>query len=483
MAAPPARPKPKPAARPVAAPPRAATGFDWGNGSTGHSISLAAHKKHLADNAANKNPLYDPTEQLSGADLRNAAGDLTNLEFGPQRAALQRELDNTTTQGTALAGRASAYSSELADRDAALVPKMGDVGVELMNRLAGNQTDAAGDVNQALEASRQRAAADAAVRGGVGGDLQTAGAGSEAQQQLNRLAEQGQQSKDAAAAQTASYQQLAGLSAQARAQMGQEIQGQLLNRLANNQGEVRARQTDLSAQEGASRTKNTLDLRQQGFENLITQEGLNIKTADIKAQTALGQAKIKAEKRALDLKLKEQGKTRRQRAAIAKANREQTAKLDREARRAKTAEAANKINDVGISNADWLKMSTAQRQAAILDFTKRKTAATTRPGQKPKAKPESATAVTRKGNVESMVTDITTDKKLAPHRFESGPRLVQILVGRGADPLEAQAAAEIARHGAITPATEAKLRSLGVRIPKRWRGTTVKSPPRGNLGG
>lgn len=434
--------------------------YSWNGGPAVHTISQKTHQRHLRERAQDRNPLYDPTEQLAGSDLAGAARDLVNLEFAPQEAALRRELGNVTTQGTALAQRAADYSGQIAANDAGLVAQQAAIGNTLNTQLGANATNAQKAIQQMLDQTRTAAAEDARVRGNVGGDLATAPAATEAQAAAGRVAVQGQASQDAAAASTAAYQQLADLAGRARAQAGVEVQQQLLNRLANAQGDVRARQADLGAQRGEATTKATLDLRQQAFENLITQAGLNIKRDELRAQTAEGQAK-----------LEEQRKARRARTRSAAAERRLRRELDRNA----AARKSNEVNKLGYTNAEWLNMSSSERRKAIIDFQRDTTSATARAREDARGagpserKPMTQQARDKRSRIESMVSDTRTDRKLIRHVNERGPRLVQILVKRGADPLEAQAAAELARYHYLRPDTIASLRRAGVRIPRNWR--------------
>jgi hypothetical protein len=435
---------PAPAARPVR--------NDWGDGKS-HSISLTAHRQHLDD----KNPLYDPTTQLSGSALSGAARDLVNLEFNPQEEALKRELGNTTTQGTALAQRAGDYSAQIAGNDATLVGQQAAIKQMLDQSLGANATAAQQVIDKNLGDARERAAADAAVRGVTIPDA-TAGAEREAAAATNTVGTQRQASQDAGALATQSYQQLASLSGGARAQMGQEVQGQLLNRLANQQADVRARQTELGAQRGAATSKAALDLRQQSYENLITQKGLDIKTSELQAETEKNDAATKLAERRID----ETAKSRRSRERIAADNRAARSKADKAARNAQATREGNKSNKYGYTNNEWLSLPLAKRTQIVADANKK-------PG---KGAPKmSAQAFAKRTRIDSMLSDIGNDPKLKRHQYEVGPRLVEILTKRGADPLEAQAAAEIARHGTLTPATEAKLRRAGIKIPTSWRGT------------
>lgn len=426
--------------------------YDWGDGrGRRHTVSRATARRAAQTRRDERNPLYDPATQLSGSALRSAAGDLVNLEFAPQKTALDRELQNTTTQGTALADRAAGYSAQVADHDAGLVPQVQAIGSILNQQLGANTTAASSAIDDTLAGTRERAAADAQLRG-VNVPGQVEGAEAEAGQQKGILSLLSKASADEGASTTANYSNLAALSATARAQMGNEVQGQLLNRLANQQGDVRARQADVAAQEGPALTAKVGELRQQGFENLITQAGLDIKTKDIQAQTAEGQARIE-----------EAAKTRRQRARDAAANR----KLKREADAAARSGKAGEINSFGYPNSEWKSMSNAARQNAIREFNRNKTRDTTRPGSKTGTKESAKAADTRTG-IDNALVDIQNDPKLQRHVKESGPRLAQILTNRGATPVVAQAAAEIARYGRLKPTTIARLKRAGVKVPNAW---------------
>lgn len=446
----PLAPAPTTAAAPLA--PKPGMKNDWGDGKR-HSISLTQHRANVKTKANDKNALYDPTTQLSGDALRSAAGDLVNLEYGPQRAALARELENTTTQGTALAGRAADYSKQLAATDAGLPTQVAAIGQLLGDKLTANTAASQAGIDSALTGTRDRAAADSAVSGLTLPGLQTGGAEAEAQAQTGRLAELSKSAQDAGAAQSANYQGLAAISGGARAQMGNEVQGELLNRLASQQADVRGRQADESAQEGPALTKNVNDLRQQGFENLITQAGLNVKTADLKEQTANDQAKVD-----------EAGKVRRQKARDARAARQAKATADKAAKDGKASE----VNSYGYTNGDWKGMSTTARQKAISDFNKQKTKDTTKPGAAKPADKMTAAAISTRTGIDNAIADIKTDAKLQRHVGEPGPRLTQILTNRGASPIVAQAAAEIAKHGQLSATTIAALKRAGVKIPAEW---------------
>lgn len=397
--------------------------------------------------------LYDPGQQLSGGDLAKAARDLTSLEFGPQKKALQRQLDTTTTQGTALADKTAGYYQDLANREAGNVGQEAAIGQLLASTLSKNAATASTATTQAQTDADARAAADAQVRGVIGQPgVRTA---EETQAAQDRIAAEGQRATDAAASSTASYQQLADLAGRARAQAGGEAHTELLNRLATAQTGIRQQLADLGAQEGASRSKNLTDLRQQAYENLVTQRGLNIKQQDLDASTKLGQQKLAEDRRQAQA-------DRRLKRRIARNARVAT----QAANAAKTGAKLDEVNKYGVSNRDWLKMSRSARLKAVRDFTKAssrtKTAATGGAGQ------PTVQAQKMVSQVESGLADAQTDPKLRKYVKVAGPRLTKILTNRGLPPLLAQAAAELAKHKYVTPGTRAALERSGIVVPRAW---------------
>lgn len=432
--------------------------YKW-NGKDGHSVSFATHLQRLsakkATRQADANPLYDPTRQLSGSALQGAARDLTNLEFDPQRAALAKSLSDTTTQGTALTQRAGDYWGALAGIDAGIAPQQQAIAQSLKGAIDTNATDASAGIQAGVDAATKRAEADAAVRGSLGGST-AQGAVTEGAAQLGRVAEQRQAASDNAASGNAGWQNLANLASTARRQQGGEVQRDLMTRLANAQAGIRTQQTDLAGQEGAATSKNTTTLRQQAYENLITQAGLNIKSADIRSQERIANARTQAstDQATLD---------RQSREKIARDNRAARSAADKAARDGK----ASTINPYGYSNAQWLSMSVKDRQTAISDFNKQKTQDTTRP-KAPGDVAMTAPAQANFNKIQNAVADIRTDPKLARHVHESGPRLTQILVKRGLEPLYAQAAAELARYKKLKPSTQQALQRAGMVLPADW---------------
>jgi hypothetical protein len=69
----------------------------------------AQRKRNQLVASQDKNPLYDPTTQLAGHSLIQAAQDLADTAIKPKVDAYNRQITSATTQGTALASRAGDY--------------------------------------------------------------------------------------------------------------------------------------------------------------------------------------------------------------------------------------------------------------------------------------------------------------------------------------------------------------------------------------
>jgi hypothetical protein len=235
-----------------------------------------------------KDPFYNPTVQLSGWRLRNAAHRLADFQFGPQRSELGRESASVTRQGGALLGHASDYYHQLAAEEAQGVARQAALSGQTNAQLAQLGAQAQGQVTAAQGQQASAVAADAAQRGqGLQG---TNTAADELAAARASAAQSAQGFRSAGVLQGANYQGLAAATRSAGMLKGGEVQGELANRIATAQGDIRSKQQDLEAQYGSAVAKNVTDLRQQGFENIATQEGLGLKGQQLQADIAQNQA-------------------------------------------------------------------------------------------------------------------------------------------------------------------------------------------------
>lgn len=429
----------------------ATTGFRWGDGhGATHTRAKRQRPRRPAgpgltpqQRADNANPLYDPTAQLGGGALRQAAHDLVSTEFDPQQHALERAAGQAQTQGTQLAGNASDYYRQLAADEATGVARRQAIGTELQKRIdatgatAQQQTKAMGDQVQALAGADARFTGTSASPRAAE-ELAAAGSRATAAQQDASLS---------GAAEGANYDQLGSLAATATGMQGGETQKRLLQQLAAQMAGYRGQETDLASKRGAAESSAVTKLRQQGFENLVTSEGLGIKRADLQAQTAqdlaanrLAQNRIsqadRASQRTNATTRRGQNMTAAQRAAD-RASREgiAKAKLRYGGRKAnEPADARKTKNGIGNAQADISQML---RDGQIS------------PGLR--------------GQIKQVAPGLLGQ----PMNIDTARK---VIVALGAPGIVAQAGAELAKYGGLRTGTASQLRRLGIRLPKGWLG-------------
>jgi hypothetical protein len=387
-------------------------------------------KRRTARIKSERAALYDPGAQLSGARLRRAANQLTALEVNPQRRALRNEMTQATAQGTELANRTKDYYSQIAQSESDNVARQQALGADLQGRLKGIGDQSQAALSQIGTEADQRASADTAVRGGGlgGGGSERVAAEVAAQR---GLALQGAQSASSQGElSTANWSNLANIAAQARGMQGGESLGRVQNALSAQQGDIRNKQIDLEGKVAQTRMKNILDLRQQGYENIVTAEGLGIDRAKIAAS-------VQSDKRAAALarqRIKSSERQNRQRVAATKRGQDvssQTHALDRASR--ERIQAANRQSREAIANAK----------------------------KKGNGKLEPADARKLKGGIANALADLDSVKPKNPEKW---------LRKQGAPGVVIRAAKEI-RDGQrpwLQPSTVQQLRSLGMTIPQRW---------------
>jgi hypothetical protein len=316
----------------------------------------------------NTDPLYSPAQQLSGANLRKAALDLSALEFRPQEQALARRSKDVNTQGAALSGRASDYYIQLAREEQGNLDR-----IKALQGLTSSQLNEAGQASQSTlsgiaDQAQRLADQDSAVRGRglqAGADL----VGQEVASQRGLATRDLQQAQAQAAATTQGYGQFAGLAGQAISARGAETQQMLLNNLARQQTGIADERATLAAQRGSATTKNLTTLRQSAFENLATEQGLGIKQADLQAQVNQQQATAK-------LRTRQQKEVERQNRARNKLTKKQIAAV----KRGQTISARTQRRGQDITRRGQ-NLSAAQRAA---DRAARQRIAATRRQQQPR---------------------------------------------------------------------------------------------------
>lgn len=244
------------------------------------------------------NPLLNPTTPLAGKSLQTAATQLTNAELKPKLSALDQQLATTTQQGTALVGKAGNVYQQVAANEAQNVARQNALGGLLGAGLANVGASSRASLDQQAAAEAQRQQADASLRGGG----LSGGSSDQVAQAITGLRGRSdaiqRSAENTAALQTSNWGNLTNAMGESRGLHAGEVQSELLNRLAGQQVKINQSKADLQSTRGDTQAKNLQTLRQQGFENLATMQGLGIKQSDIAAslQKARGDQTVAKQK-------------------------------------------------------------------------------------------------------------------------------------------------------------------------------------------
>lgn len=372
----------------------------------------------------NKNPLYSPSVQLSGNALASTARQLAGLEIAPQLRGLDRQTQTVTQQGGALAQRAARYYETLGGRSDAGRAAVEAISSRLNEQLAAINTDAQAAVATAAAGEQGRLQADEQARGpGLQGAAASMAA-AEAAAIASRAAESGQVFRSEGALQGARQEGLLAGIAGAGQLQGAETQREILGRQQGQLGDIAAQRAAVKAQRGPLTTKYLTDLRQTGFENLITQRGLRIDQQQIAQDAAEA-------RRAYELAVRRATETERgNRADERQAAREFASDVERDA--------YQRLNQLGPY----------------------KPASDSKPN-------EPAASVKFKGDIADTIQRFTN---LLGRGVPIDKAAQRIAEADDARPLVIAAARELADFGYLTESTISALKIAGVRnLPKSWR--------------
>lgn len=405
---------------------------------------LAERKRLQGIKRDDLNPLYNPTTQLAGHNLKAAAAAEVGMALDPKLAAIDQQINQETTQGNALADRGAGYYRGLTDRAKGVADRVAALGDILKTQTADIGTRGAADLAGLQSGEAARVAADEAARGGslsgdtsrVSGEL-AAGRAAQVTDAAN--------ANTAAGAQAQNWAGLSNAITGATGMRGGEVYSQLLNRMASKVSSLRSDRTATEATRGQATTDVLDKLRQQSYENVVTQQGLKIKQSDIDAQLA-GQAST--------AKTADKNRT-------AQDLRNQASITSREG-----IASANRTSSEGIHKADR-----ASREQIASE--KRAAAA-----NKAKTKPIPAGAVPIVRNIQNLASEI---QNLGPGRVESRERAKQVIRNRykgtkkGVPPDDVLSAAlDLAYDGHVSHANRIVLSTYfgGAPLPQNWYSTT-----------
>jgi hypothetical protein len=389
-----------------------------------------ARKKHKVKKSRRIGPLLDPSATLSGPLLKRAAATLTSAEYGPKQRALTTQAANATTQGTAVASRASDYYRQLAEREQAQVARQS----ALSDMLKTDTHKIGTDTQAAFDKEAANAAAARTQGPAIQGTDQTSKVDAELAALRGLASTRQQATESSAAAQGANFSSLANEMSSVRGLRGGEVQDKLLTALANEQQKLRDQQTGLSSDRATARAANILKLRQQGFENVATLKTLGLKAADINATLAIA------------------GQRSRDAAAGRKVTR------------------ANALTSAETSAGNTAAhIQSAERIAALGRKLRRDLAPTTaKDGTK-----LSAGQIAANQKFVSAAMNVAADYARLARRGWKGPKLAAHFRKAGAPAIVLNAGADIANFGYILPQHVRALEQAGYSIPASLRKTNI----------
>lgn len=254
-----------------------------------HTGSKAKGKGGKAPRApAAQNPLYDPSQPLSGLSLLDAARTQARLQTGPQLADLAQQETNTRANTAQLAGFAQRGSDAATAAAQRAQTTQAALSQALNDELAKIGSGVQGVIDKASSEATARTAADTALRGpGLGG-------GSEAQLAATLAAARTRAGTDEGAYRAlgaqagAGYQSLANERAATAPMRGQELLGRITSNAQGQLGRINQARVQAKQREGELTASNVFTLRQKEVENRLASAGLGLKQAG--AETAAQQA-------------------------------------------------------------------------------------------------------------------------------------------------------------------------------------------------
>lgn len=253
--------------------------------------AMAAERMRLQHQDELNNTLYNPATILAGQPLADTVKSLVTLQTKPQLDGLDHQADQARADNQMVADRAAAYYKQIAADDQATAGRTQQAS---QDALAHQQTIDSGEAT-ALQGIKDNAAngiaEDARVRGGL------ANVGTD--QLMARLAQnQADLAQRSHADQTALNSNgntethwSAGRPGVTQLAGGQ-VQRGLANALFANLGDIATKRQSVVDTEGPAAVDLTQKLRQQGFDNLITQNGLQLKNDQLQADVKKSLAQL-----------------------------------------------------------------------------------------------------------------------------------------------------------------------------------------------
>jgi hypothetical protein len=397
-----------------------------------------------------QDPLYNPTAPLAGLNLHKASRAVTNAELNPQLKAFDRQRKVEKAQGKALSTRAGDYYEALARSAGNRVARTQAISDRLSAELKSVGADTQENLQAAGDAAQKAVKADTELRGeglDAGADAKVA---EETRAARERAAGDAQNFRSSAAAESGSHERFTDAMDRSQQMRGGEIQGELANRLATRLGTINSDKAALAGTRGARNVKNLLDLRQTGFENLVTMKGLDIDRAEIEAEAN----ESAAERR---LKLKLANLNNKIKLAVANKNDKLRRDLQRQADDVRLAIARENIGS---------REAIAQLNEGGRNTRHNTPSGTARLNANQKEKGENLLSTPDSQDAWKVIHRMLAVYRSSGSMSEAAAKLRK---KEWFDPTLMQAAADIAGKGTIGRSTIRSLNEAGAGVPKRYR--------------
>jgi hypothetical protein len=223
--------------------------------------------------------LYNPSQILSGSDLRNSVKAAVDLQINPQLGAFDRSIGSLTgqrdTQAARLGQYFDMYNKQTASGAAALTGGAQQLAAQMAQLGQGSQSQ--------LEAIQQginsRTTADAALRGPGLQDNGPASSALDFAKAQQAGANAGYQTQ--AAATGSGFAGIAGTIAAVAPMRAADATANLANTFNKQIADMQGRRAEVDAQRGPLTTQTLDKMRQDQFTNLATMKGLGLKEADL----------------------------------------------------------------------------------------------------------------------------------------------------------------------------------------------------------
>jgi len=225
------------------------------------------------------NPLYQPAATLSGKPLSDAATALTNATYDPVISQYQQQIANRTQQGAAAQQQAAGYFNQLGQYAQSAVDKANSIGADLNTTLQGIGQNAQSALTQFAQQAAPQALQSLEAQGLGGGATQQLASQLAGLQSTAAQEQQARQSYGATVSSAASQRAAGMLGAYALG--GQAALGKIGEATQQALTPMETNLTSEQAKKAAAFGTNLQALRQQQFNNLVAQSGLNIKQATL----------------------------------------------------------------------------------------------------------------------------------------------------------------------------------------------------------